>query len=261
MSSGAPNYTPYPYVNEAVHLLLENARVVLGDYFTGLYLYGSLASGDFDPGHSDIDFLIVTTQELPEKLIPDLEAMHKRIWDSRLEWALKLEGTYIPLKSLYRYNAADPPRPGINEEKFLVYPPEIPWVINRHILREKGVVVAGPPIRNLIAPVSPDELRDAVISLLIDYWTPLKDDRTWLIPPGHQPYAVLTCCRALFTLKYGEIKTKPVSARWALKTLDKEWHGLIESALVWHYGMPQGDIEQTLKMVRYTIQQAEAYRG
>jgi predicted nucleotidyltransferase len=261
MSSSAAGPTPYPYVNEVVRLLEESLRAVLGDYFTGLYLHGSLAGGDFDPGHSDIDFLVVTTQELPEKLITDLEMMHKRIWDSGLEWAIKLEGTYIPKDSLFRYNAADPPRPHINEGKFLFFRNETYWVISRYILRENGVVVTGPPIQPLIAPVSPDELRQAVVSGLIKAWTPRLDERDWLKPPGHQPYIAVTCCRVLYTLKHGTIKSKPVSARWALKTLDKQWHELIESAIAWHYGMPAGDIEKTLQMARYTLEKMKEYRG
>jgi predicted nucleotidyltransferase len=261
MSSVVPEYTPYPYVNETAQLLLENVRVILGGYFYGLYLCGSLASGDFDPGHSDIDFLIVTEEELPETMIPDLELMHKRIWDSGLEWTKKLEGTYIPKNSLYRYNPDDPPRPSINEQKFHVFQQEDYWLINRHILREKGVVIAGPPIHPLIAPVNPDELRCAIINGLIKGWTPKINDGEWLVLPGYQPYIVLTCCRALYTLKYGTVKSKPVSARWAQKAIGNRWRDLIECALAWHYGMPHGDIEKTLQMMKYTLEKAQAYQS
>jgi predicted nucleotidyltransferase len=258
MASPVIRPTPYPYVNAVLKLLLHEAQSVLGTYFVGLYLHGSLALGDFDPGHSDIDFLVVTAEELPEKLIPDLETMHQRIWNSELEWAAKLEGTYIPKDSLYRYHAADPPRPHINERKFLFFPNENYWVISRYILREKGVVVNGLPIRPLIAPISPEELREAVVSGLIEGWIPRLNERDWLVPPGHQSYIALTCCRALYTVEFGKIASKPVSARWALTVLDNQWTDLIESALAWHYGEPHGDIEKTLQLMRYTLEQVGA---
>jgi hypothetical protein len=261
MSSTAGGPTPFPYVNSVLELLLANLRDTLGDYFVGLYLQGSLAGGDFDPGHSDIDFLVVTTEELPEKMLPALEAMHRRIWDSGLEWAKKLEGSYIPKDSLYRYNPEDPPRPGVFEEQFLTFCHEIHWVINRYILRESGVVVSGPPIRPMIAPVKPDEIRRAVKTGLRDAWTPRLNEREWLKPPGHQPYIVLTCCRALYTLEHGEISSKPVSARWALQALDSKWRNLIENALAWHYGLPSGDIEMTLRMMKYTLDLVKQYPG
>ena len=126
---------------------------------------------------------------------------------------------------------------------------------------ESGVAVAGPPIRPLIALVTPDEIRDAIASVLCKYWPALLDKRDWLVPSGHQSYIVLTCCRALYTLKYGEIKSKQVSAQWALKASGKRWQNLIENALVWHYGIPYGDIEKTLQMMKYTLGKAEAYRA
>ena len=56
--SDAP--TPYAEANAAVEALLDGVKETLGEQMVGLYLYGSLASGDFDPQTSDIDFLVVT---------------------------------------------------------------------------------------------------------------------------------------------------------------------------------------------------------
>jgi predicted nucleotidyltransferase len=258
MPSAAASPTPYPFVNTVLQLLLKNAQSVLDTFFIGLYLHGSLAIGDFDPGHSDIDFVVVTTRELPLKLIADLEAMHARIKDSGLEWVNKLEGSYISKKALLLYNPVNAPRPRINEKKFIVDREKIDSVINRYILRESGVAVAGPPIKPLIAPVSPDELREAVVQVIREAWTPRLNDREWLVPPGDQPYLIVTCCRALYTMKFGTVTSKPVSARWALTALDKQWTSLIESAMAWHYGVPHGDIEKSLQFIRYTMKQIGA---
>jgi hypothetical protein len=40
--------TPYPDVNTIVHELLAGAQAILGDHFAGMYLYSSLAIGDFN---------------------------------------------------------------------------------------------------------------------------------------------------------------------------------------------------------------------
>ncbi|HXD09520.1 MAG TPA: nucleotidyltransferase domain-containing protein, partial [Anaerolineales bacterium] len=50
--------TPYAEVNQILALLLTNAKEILEDQFVGMYLYGSLSSGDFNPETSDIDFLL-----------------------------------------------------------------------------------------------------------------------------------------------------------------------------------------------------------
>jgi predicted nucleotidyltransferase len=246
--------TPYPYVNDAVHLLLKNVRAVLKDNFVGLYLHGSLASGDFDPGHSDIDFLVVTERELSKATIAELETMHQRMMKNGPEWVKKLEGTYYSKKTLFRYGASKRKTPYLNEGRFYMTGQGIDWIINRHILREKGIIAAGPPIRLMIAPVSPEDIRQAVIRGIIKYWTPKLNDPDWMKPPGHQPYIAVTCGRALYTLKTGKVKSKLFSARWALKNMDKKWHDLIEYAISWRYGMPSGDIEKTREMARYTVE-------
>ena len=40
--------TPYPDVNSVLQHFLAQIQAILGDAFTGMYLYGSLAQGDFD---------------------------------------------------------------------------------------------------------------------------------------------------------------------------------------------------------------------
>ena len=62
--------TKYPEVNKILDLLLTSVSQVLGNQLVGMYLYGSLSSGDFDPQSSDIDFLVVTTSSLPNKGLP-----------------------------------------------------------------------------------------------------------------------------------------------------------------------------------------------
>jgi predicted nucleotidyltransferase len=95
--------TPYPDINAVLNVLLSSVQTVLGDHFVGMYLYGSLASGDFNPETSDIDFLVVTADEIPNEMVRDLEAMHIRLMSSDLKWAIKLEGAYIPQHAIRRH--------------------------------------------------------------------------------------------------------------------------------------------------------------
>ena len=77
--------TPYDDINLFLQILLDNVRAVLGNYFIGMYLYGSLATGEFDANRSDIDFLVVTSEKLPKNMISDLKTMHTRLYESGLE--------------------------------------------------------------------------------------------------------------------------------------------------------------------------------
>ena len=245
--------TPHPEVNAVLQSLLTHAQNILGARFVGLYLYGSLASGDFDPAHSDIDFVVVITETLPPATVDELRAMHQRLADySDGQWAKKLEGTYLPQAALRRYDPEAAPCPTLNEGQFYLDRHGSDWVIQRHVLREHGVVIAGPAIAPLIDPVSPDELRQAVRGVLRGWWRPMLDNPAWLRDEEYLAYAVLTMCRALHALEHGTIVSKPTAARWARAALPAHWAALIE----WACGpqAPRTDArEEVMDFIRYVV--------
>lgn len=246
--------TPYPEVNAVLHTLLVGAQAILGDQFIGMYLHGSLAGGDFDPQRSDVDFLIVTTDELPAEMISALETLHARLNVDSKKWAPKLEGTYIPKRNLRRYDPDDGPYPCINEGRFYMSRHEHHWVLARCILRERGVVVAGPHPQTLIDPVSANDVRQAVLGFLQEWWWPMLDTPTRLQSSEYQAYAVLTMCRALYTLEYGALTSKLIAARWAQQALDGRWRPLIDWALSWQPNIGSDGLKETLDFMRYTLE-------
>lgn len=239
-------------------MLLRSVQAILGDGFLGLYLYGSLASGDFDPERSDIDFVVVTDGALPADLVAALEAMHARLWAGGGKWALKLEGAYVPRGALRRYDAASAARPCVNEGRFYLAREEPDWIIQRHVLREQGVVVAGPPLAPLIDPVSPEDLRGAVRGYLREWWAPMLDDPVRLRSREYQAYAVLSMCRAVYTLEHGAIVSKSAAARWAQAVLDPRWAPVIERALAWPRGDQGDEIGETLELIRLAVRRGQS---
>jgi len=249
--------TPYPEVNEFLQAFLAQAQEVLGEQFIGLYLYGSLASDDFVPARSDIDFLVVTADELPAGLISALENMHARLWATGAKWALKLEGSYITQAALRRYNSEDGPFPCVNEGKFYLARHESDWVLQRHILREIGLAVAGPDIRPLIDPVSPDDIRAAVRGYLREWWQPMLRNPQRLQSREYQAYATLSMCRAFYTLQHGRVASKTDSARWAQRTFGERWISLIDRALAWPEGEQGDEIAETLRFLQFALKSGE----
>ena len=81
--------------------------------------------------------------------------------------------------------------------------------------------------------VDADDLRHAVVSLLHSWWVPTPRCRRWLDNPFYRSYGVLTMCRMRYTLQYGVIVSKAMTARWAQAALDARWTPLIEAALAW----------------------------
>jgi hypothetical protein len=261
-----PSPTPYPDINALLSLLLREVQGALGDDFVGMYLYGSLSLGDFDPASSDIDFLVVTEREIPAQCVADLGAMHTRVAASGLIWADTLEGSYIPRAALRRYDLANNRHPTIGVDwAFGIGAHGRNWVIERHIVREHGVVVSGPPPAALIDPVSADDLRAAVRDALDGFWrvqlTVPEERLPRLHMRAYQAFAILTMCRALSTLDRGEVVSKPVAARWAREALPPPWPDLIAKALRWRHDNRPDDLTETLAFIRYTIERAAEMVG
>ncbi len=246
--------TQYPEINKVLDLLLSSASAVLGNQLVGMYLYGSLSSGDFNLETSDIDFLIVTTSSLSDKTIADLESMHHHLWKSGLKWASKLEGSYIPKRDIRRHDPHSGPCPTVNEGQFYLDQRGSDWIIQRHVIREQGIVLAGPDPKTLIDPVSPNDIRRAVKGVLQEWWFPMLENPIWLQKHGveYHAFAILTMCRALHSLEHGTIVSKPEAARWAQKELGEEWSQVIEQALDTHTGTQRFDLyNSAIDLIRY----------
>ncbi len=253
--------TPYLDVNEVLNLLLRNAKEILSDQFVGMYLYGSLSSGDFNPETSDIDFLFVTKDNLPERMIAQLEEMHRQTWTGGLKRAGKLEGSYVPQDLIRKHDPNGVPCPTINEGKFYVDQRGSDWIIQRHVIREQGVIVEGPDPKTLIDYVSPDDIRNAVMGTLYEWWYPMLNDPTWLQDheSGDRAFGVITMCRVLHALENGTIVSKPKAIQWTRSKLDEPWKSLIDKAVAAssHEG---GDVttREVLDFIRFTRSKIEA---
>ncbi len=220
----------------------------------GLYLDGSIALGEFEPDRSDIDFVAVTEGDLSSETFVALQALHARLAADEPKWGLELEGSYVPRHSIRHHDSRPAAHPYVDRgtgrldmvRQYSGY-----WVIHRHMLREHGVVLAGPEPRTLIDPVHPNHVREAVSDVLREWWVPMLDDPTRLRSWGYRCYAVLTMCRVLYSLSHGTIVSKRVAARWMQETLDPRWGAVVRDALAWSSRTPP-DLEDTVELIRFT---------
>jgi hypothetical protein len=256
---GNAHPTQYDEINALLAEVIGGARAILGEDLIGFYLHGSLASGDFSLYRSDIDFIALTTGPLNNEQIAALAAMHAKIYDSGMPWAENLEGSYIPRDALRRRDPDNSAFPALRVDgSFDVDDHGADWIIQRWVLREHGVVVFGPPLHDLIDPISPDDLRESAEDTLQAWWAPKLTDPSYLYDAEYQVYAVLTMCRALYTLEWGEVTSKPAAARWAQMGPAARWRGLIASALAWERGEPFERLNEVLGFIRFVVEGEES---
>lgn len=127
-----------------------------------MYLSGPLALGDFSPDSSDIDFVVVTDAELPDGILPSLQAIHARFNASDSPWVTEVEAAYIPRDALRRYDPAHARHPHIERgacEVLDMDQLDTAWVLQYYILREHGGDSGGTRPAHIDRPYQP--ARDA----------------------------------------------------------------------------------------------------
>ena len=84
-------------------------------------------------------------------------------------------------------------------------------------------------------PFDPIPTRHSLLNRLKDWadWAAHPDDPDWLLPRGHKAYVVETMCRALYTLEYGDLLSKPQAVAWALQTLPEPRRSTVERSQAW----------------------------
>ena len=226
-----------PEVSDLLDGLLAGVRDALGDNLLGMYPRGSLAFGDFDPGYSDVDVLVVTLRPVSEDEFEALEAMHKRIRALPNRYAVGLEVAYIDRESVRRFVAGQRHPTITSHDPFRWERHDRNWVLDRWQTRECGIAWYGPDPRTLIDEISDDELREAARLRVLEWaeWASAvtEKDRAWVNERAHQAYVIETICRALHALSHLGLPTKRQAVAWGLEVMPEPWRGLIERSREW----------------------------
>jgi hypothetical protein len=202
---------------------------VTGSSLVGLYLFGSIATGDFEPEVSDLDVLAVLADGPRGRLAARLRRMHTDLARAHPAWDDRIEVIYISAHGLATCRT-NPITIAVTSpgEPFHVVEAGRDWILNWHPAREHGLRLLGPPIHALIPPIPTAEYLEEVRRSLVGFTSRIPDDA----PPGWQAYAILTMCRGLFALRFGERRSKRAAAAWAQQEFPK-WADLIDRALAW----------------------------
>jgi Domain of unknown function (DUF4111) len=262
--SGHDVITPYADLDALVVELRGHWQRILGEALAGAYVQGSFALGGGDQ-QSDCDWLVATHGPLTEPQIRQLKELHDEIPTRDGHWCHDLEGSYAPASELasvhhlgrkWLYNN--------HGHRTLEWDDHCNRAYTRWILRAHGITLIGPPPRSFIPVVPPEVLRDeaaASLAALLDDlagWVDI-DSIAW-----GQRYAVVTCCRMLYTLRTAEVTSKCGAIEWALRTLEARWRPLLaqvrdERGLGWDPHRPPrpGEADAARAFVAYATAWAD----
>jgi Domain of unknown function (DUF4111)/Nucleotidyltransferase domain len=211
----------------ALSLLADGQRRVLGTDLVGSYLFGSAATGAFEPGVSDLDTVAVLRSDPTESQLAGIRVLHASIVREMPEWDGRVEVVYLSTHALTNFMTTSPAARISPGEPFHPIEVDHRWLIDWYQLRTVGIALHGPPVAQVAPLITQGEYVEGVRQHLLD--------AVWLdasVSPGDRSYAILSMCRGLRTCRTGEHVSKREGARWASQLMP-EYSGLIEDALAW----------------------------
>jgi hypothetical protein len=224
-----------------------------------LSVFGSLVTGAYEPGISDVDFVAALTDDLDEADGARITRMHAEIVAAHPVWTERIEVGYLSLATLRAFQPGSPMGRISPGEPFHLTAAGTGWLFNLAHLRDRGLTVWGPDPDALVGPIPPERVRAAVRDLMLE-WRSWLDEAPYLHELGAQGYMVLTMCRARALAQTGANLGKLEAAAWAEQALP-EWGPLIAKAIGWRRAVALGepvadDPAQTLPEVLDFVQRS-----
>jgi predicted nucleotidyltransferase len=218
-------------LNSLLKDLVSGMQIILKAKFLGAYLGGSFAHGGWDHD-SDVDFDVVIESDLIDTELADLAVHHAKIYDMGSYWGRHLEGAYFPKDILGDLESTDQAVWYLDNGS-LTFERSIHdnTLVNRWVLREHGIILAGPPPKTWIPLIPVEKMQAEVRQTMRDWGNEILQGSYPLDNRWAQTFVVLMYCRMLHTLATGAVQSKPAGATWAKVTVGRTWTDLIDDAI------------------------------
>jgi streptomycin 3"-adenylyltransferase len=198
--------------------LQARLRDLLGANLHGMYVYGSLAFGCYNPARSDVDVIVVTRRRLAAETRSPLSVLLRELGP-----AAKLEISFLSRADLdpwrypcpfdYHFSHTSEKRDGAG----VYFAAEI---VNA---RTRGVALVGPPTEETLPDVPDADYLDCVVRDI--RWARENFDEVGPV------YAVLNCCRVLAYANERVVLSKADGGEWGVRELPRRYRPLAERAL------------------------------
>ena len=206
-----PSHLPEEVRAVLAHVVNEEQQV-LDVCLTGIYLFGSVVTGDYRPGASDLDMVTVLTEDPTASVVARLERLHHELIVAYPRWDDRIEVTYLSRWALRHFRERSFPAARISPgEPFHTIDIDARWLIDWYPLRVCGIALYGPSLTEVVPPIAHEEYVAAVSS----YLRSLPDSLDQYTTPAAQGYVVITACRALHLRETREAVSKRAAVHWA----------------------------------------------
>jgi len=231
--------------HEVIDHFLWLADDILPGCIEGLYLVGSIALGDYKPGRSDIDFVVVAGDALSAEELDRLEQVHRALSaDIPRPW---FDGIYVTWSDLERGPEGIGDVPFTHEGKFardggFEANPAV-WLT----LRNHPCAIRGPSAPRVWHDAA--TIRRWNIDNLNSYWRDLLSQgrdaaqRAAALESDVRVNRAVAWCvpgvaRLHYTIAVGDVTSKSGACCYALDTFPERWSTVIKEAVALRHGEP-----------------------
>jgi predicted nucleotidyltransferase len=214
-------------VSAVLDVLLPAIHEALGDRIVSIVLWGSAVLGDYRPGRSDVDIIVVLDRDPDSTTLVALQPVHDRIDADLSAWRDRIEVAYVGVESLRRFRERAHVIARISPgEPLNLRTADGAWRIDWFQAAHDGVTLFGAAARDVMPSVSVDEMR-AEAARQLRGWVRVPTDAD----ARYLAYVVLVGCRAMHAIAEGRQASKRGAARW-LAARHPQWAELVTHAAV-----------------------------
>ncbi len=217
--------------HQRIETLLADLDQALPDVISGLHVVGSIALGDYQPGRSDIDVIVVTRHPLGGADVATVDAVHQR---DRANAAGPMQASYLTTSSLA--TNADPQVPSVSHNDgtteygtdFEVNP--VTW---RNLVRH-AIAVRGTPTGVWMRDPQDEDIAAFCRTNLTEYWRPMAErilEERRPAVASMLEWVGLGPARLVHTIETGEIISKTEAGERMLRAATEAERPAFESAL------------------------------
>lgn len=200
-------------MRQAIEEMKRRLLAILGEELTALYLYGSVALGDFKPGWSDIDMLCFTKEPVGEEAAKTLVNLRQTMLSEEPQnpYYRLFEGAVVSLREFCSGAYTRVVYWGTSGQR--VTDTYCFDAFSRYELLHDGLLVCGTDVRGALEAPDFAQLKDAVRQHL-------GTIRRYAVRTDDSLYAcgwLLDIARGLYTLRTGRVIAKTAAGEWALE--------------------------------------------
>jgi hypothetical protein len=225
-----------PSVSDVVEEYVTAVDVATDGLVEAVYLVGSVALGDFQPGSSDIDFVAVTSRPLDSATADALRGAHAGMSVARRR--PYVDGVYVTWDDLRGDPAKASPGAAVHEHRWRRgggTGNPVTW----HELAWHGIAVCGPDRRDIDVWTDPARLVRWNRDNMAAYWRPWHArarrpvSKLGIATLGSwaPAWGVLGVARQSYTIDTGRITSKFGAGLYAREVFPLRWHRIIDECL------------------------------